>query len=360
MIHRRKLKNFALIGLLAGAVTVGGCANMTHLTRTRTMGKEDQYGRRQVFFIDAKQRAIFQRQGVVCAEPSPDALSALAASQGLSVSTPEGTSVGQSLSIAEAAGAIGLRTQSIQLMRDHMYRVCEGYLSGAVSGITFQLMHRRFQTTVVGILAIEQLTGAMRAPTIVLGGSAQVGNAEAVTQLTALRESTAKSVTEAEAALAAAEAAEKDANAELAAAADELQAAPDDAAKKAARDEKKSKADEATAARLDADGTVASRKAALATIDRQLVLARSSGSASAGGAIESLGSRSGADIAAVAQAVSDIVKGTMLLPNKDDFCIAVLAEAASNLSQVNPQSAVAQECLKELHGGGLTNPAVSN
>src|SRR5688572_7845325 len=174
MFRRRRMKKITLIGLLAGSMIVSGCANMTHLTRTRSMGQQGPGGKNQVFFIDAKQRALFQRQGVVCAEPSPDALSALAASQGLTVATPDGTSVGQSLSIAEAAGAIGLRTQSIQLMRDHMYRVCEGYLSGAVSGITFQLMHRRFQTTVVGILAIEQLTGAMRAPAIVLGGSSQV------------------------------------------------------------------------------------------------------------------------------------------------------------------------------------------
>jgi hypothetical protein len=360
MTRRRTMKTLILIGLLAGGTTLSACANMTHLTRTRTMGKEDQYGRRQVFFIDAKQRAIFQRQGVVCAEPSPDALSALAASQGLSVSTPEGTSVGQSLSIAEAAGAIGLRTQSIQLMRDHMYRVCEGYLSGAVSGITFQLMHRRFQTTVVGILAIEQLTGAIRAPSIVLGGSAQVGNAEAVAQLTTLRESTAKSVTEAETALATAEEAEEKAMTELAAAEAALQAAPDDAAKKTARDEKKAKAEEATAARLEADGTAASRKAALSAIDRQLILARSSGSATASGAIESLGSRSHADMAAVALAVSKIVDGTMSLPNRDDFCVAVLAEAAVKHGAVEPNNAVAQECLALLRKEGLRSAGVKN
>jgi hypothetical protein len=353
-------KTIALIGLLAGSLIVSGCANMTHLTRTRSMGKEDQYGKRQVFFIDAKQRALFQRQGVVCAEPSPDALSALAASQGLTVATPNGTSVGQSLSIAEAAGAIGLRTQSIQLMRDHMYRVCEGYLSGAVSGITFQLMHRRFQTTVVGILAIEQLTGAMRAPTVVLGGSSQVGNAEAISQLTALRESTAKSVDEAETALSSAITAEEGARAELAEAEAASGAAPADAAKTAARDQKQDELKKATAARLDADGSVASRRTALAAIDRQLVLARSSGSATASGAIEALGSRSPVDMTAVSDAVTQIVKGTMGLPNNDDFCIAVLAEAAVKLSQINPDSPVAQECLARLRRDGLANPALSN
>lgn len=356
-MHSHSRKTILAAGLSIVATIMSGCANMTHLTRTRSMGEEDQYGKRQVFFIDAKQRAIFQRQGVICAEPSPDALSALAASQGLTVATPGGTSVGQSLSIAEAAGAIGLRTQSIQLMRDHMYRVCEGYLAGAISQITFQLMHRRFQTTVVGILAIEQLTGAMRAPTIVLGGSAQVGNADAVAQLTALRESTAKSIAEAETALASAKTAEETANTEFAEAEAALAAAPDDAAKKSARDQSEAKKKDAAAATLEADGTVASRKAALSAIDRQLVLARSAGSAAASGTIETPASRSPVDMVAVSLAVTKIVEGTMALPNQDDFCIAVLAEAATVRSQVDPNSPVAQECLSLLKSRQLRRPS---
>jgi hypothetical protein len=335
------------------ALLLPGCAEMTHLTRTRTMGATDQYGMRQAFFIDAKQRAIFQRQGVICAEPSPDALSAIAASQGLSVSTPQGTSVGESLSLAEAAGAIGLRTQSIQLMRDHMYRVCEGYLAGAISPVTFQLMHRRFQTTVVGILAIEQLTGAMRAPAVVLGGSSRVGDAEAVAQLTALRESTAKSVTDAETQLKDAQAKEATAKTELAAAAAAATAAPDDAAKKNAKDEKDANLKNATAATLDADGVVASRKAALSAIDTQLVLARSSGSATATGAVEGTASRSPIDMTAVATAVSQIVSGTMALTNGDDFCIALLSEAVSKITSVDPNSPVTKECLQLLHDGKI-------
>jgi len=35
--------------------------------------------------------------------------------------------------LAEQSGSISLRTQSIQLMRDAMYRACEAYLSGGIS-----------------------------------------------------------------------------------------------------------------------------------------------------------------------------------------------------------------------------------
>jgi hypothetical protein len=136
------------------ASLLAGCAEMTHLTRTRSVSGGD------AILIDAKQRGIFTRRDVLCAEPSPDALSAIAASQNMNIGTPKGTTIGQSISIAEAAASIGLRTQSIQLMRDHMYRLCEAYQSGAIGPVGLQLLHRRFQTTMVAILAIEQLTGA--------------------------------------------------------------------------------------------------------------------------------------------------------------------------------------------------------
>jgi hypothetical protein len=342
----------------AAATTLCGCAEFTHLTRTRQLGTEGTGGRNQAFFIDAKQRVVFQRGGIVCAEPSPDALSALAASQGLSVATPSGTSVGQSLSIAEAAGAIGLRTQSIQLMRDHMYRVCEGYLSGAISGLTFQLLHRRFQTTMVGILAIEQLTSAVRAPAIVLGSSANVGDAQAVTQLTAAREAAASGVGEAETGLKSAKAAEEAANGELASAEATLASAgAGDAAALAnaqkAADDKKAKAEKAAADALAADGVLAGRKTALAAVDRQLLLARSSGSATASGAIEAITASSVGNVSSIASTVGQIVKETMSLTNQNDFCVMVLAEAAEREPRIDVRSDVVQDCRAVLRSGGM-------
>lgn len=165
------------------AALLGGCANLTHFNAMRSVPDG------QVGYVDAKQRAIvFDDYGHVCAEPSPDALSALAASNSLNLSTGGGTEAGASGSVAETAGLIGLRTQAITLMRDHMYRLCEGHLTGAIPDQTFQLMHRRMQLTMVGILAIEQLTGAVRAPAVVLSSNASTGNTEAVVTLTEKRE----------------------------------------------------------------------------------------------------------------------------------------------------------------------------
>ncbi len=120
----------------------------------------------------------------ICAEPSPDGLSAVSASGAARNSTSAASQALQA-AIAESAGSIGLRTQSIQLMRDSMYRLCEGYLSGGLGPASFETLHRRFQNSMVAILAIEQLTGAVRPPSIQLSGGAGVGSAEEVTQLTA-------------------------------------------------------------------------------------------------------------------------------------------------------------------------------
>ena len=110
-----------------------------------------------------------------CAEPSPDALSALSASGAIKIDTPKGFSGAAQGALAEAAGSIGLRTQSIQLMRDAMYRLCEGAMNGYLGNAAFETLHRRFQNSMVAILAIEQLTGAVRAPALTLNSSASVG-----------------------------------------------------------------------------------------------------------------------------------------------------------------------------------------
>jgi hypothetical protein len=179
------------------AISVGGlgCAELTYLTRTRHPSDGAT-----TMFIDAKQRAVNTstvpmptRTGIassrervlrLCAEPSPDALSSIAASTQFTIRKPEGIDAALSTALAEAAGSIGLRTQSIQLMRDAMYRICEGYLSGALDEPAFEMLHRRFQSSMVAILAIEQLTGVVRPPPIVLTGDALSGNAERAADLT--------------------------------------------------------------------------------------------------------------------------------------------------------------------------------
>jgi hypothetical protein len=342
-----------IVAVVASAQLLGGCAEMTHLTRTRQLGSS------QFLLIDAKQRAISSVNNINCAEPSPDALSALAASQNLNLATPQGTSVGQSFAIAESAASIGLRTQSIQLLRDHMFRVCEAYQAGKISPFMVALFHRRFQTSTIAILAIEQLTGTMRAPAVVLGGSATSGNADAVLKLTATRESVQASVELAEKDLATKTAAAKKADDDVIAKTAALTAANTggDAAAitaaKTALTTATTTAESATAAKLDADGTLAGRKAALAAVDRSLTLAQASGSASSSGVIEATSSHNPGDVEAVAKAVVEIVKGTYELGNTKDFCTVLLADAAQKVSTVDPTGPIVKSCLNFLGTGQM-------
>lgn len=155
-------------------LATSGCAGLTHYNSS-----EWAYGGHTTHFIDAKQRIVStgktrdretgQDLYMVCAEPSPDALSAIAAAQGLSLSKDD-IQAAFSSSLTEGAGSIGLRTQSIQLMRDSMYRLCEAHMSGFIGDLAFETLHRRFQSSMVAILAIEQLTSVARPPAITLGG----------------------------------------------------------------------------------------------------------------------------------------------------------------------------------------------
>ena len=100
---------------------------------------------------------------VVCVMPSPDALTAAAARGGLELDNPQGASGRIDIATMEAAASIGLRTQSIQLMRDAMFRMCEAYAAGGLDSLEYGIMMRRFQSRMVAVLAVEQLTGAITA-----------------------------------------------------------------------------------------------------------------------------------------------------------------------------------------------------
>ena len=146
---------------------------------------------RDVIGADGRQLAGIDRKPVtdlvVCAEPSPDALQATAAALA-------GTGSGSfkaleavltlSVSTAESAASIGLRTQTIQLLRDAYFRLCEAFLNDGLDSIAYDILQRRFQNQIIALLAVEQLTGAVKADQAGLGTSA-TGDAGAQTGLIA-------------------------------------------------------------------------------------------------------------------------------------------------------------------------------
>ena len=173
------------IGLLAvSAWALAGCAsvgNLAAVNKKETLGSglNGNGSAPAGVFIDAEQRAVLSNKRanedlrVVCAEPAPDALSASAAQAGSSVADIS-NAVAAEGGVAEAAANIGLRTQTIQTLRDGFYRVCEAYMNG-LSEEQYSIMLRRFQTNMIALLAIEQLTGSVKGGDAVVSASAGSG-----------------------------------------------------------------------------------------------------------------------------------------------------------------------------------------
>nr|VFK61915.1 MAG: hypothetical protein BECKTC1821F_GA0114240_10656 [Candidatus Kentron sp. TC] len=175
-----KITAMGRVFVLLGGITLSGCAYLnTYNNEMDLKGKS--------VAMDMKQRVIYSQerftrqrdkegkpimQLVMCAEPSPDALSAYAASIGLGVNTNTGQTANLAAGGAETSAFTGLRTQSIQLLRDAMYRLCEGYASGAVTEDDYAAMQRRYQSTMMGLIAIEQLTGPVLAGQALLTSAA--------------------------------------------------------------------------------------------------------------------------------------------------------------------------------------------
>ena len=173
------VRTFSRIAVLASLFIAYGCdANFYSVYR-------DFRTHDHSVLIDAKQRMIAINEGqsedskgapipktFVCAEPSPDALSAMSGAVSTSASYQQ-VSAQLAASISEVASSIGLRTQTIQLLRDGMYRICEGYMNGALSEEDFLKTQRRYQIMTAGLMAIESLTGVVTPKQVILRGESQ-------------------------------------------------------------------------------------------------------------------------------------------------------------------------------------------
>jgi hypothetical protein len=168
-------KKIALALLLGFGVTGCTLGNFTSIQKRVAISppSTSAEGAPAAVLIDAKQRALLSNQvwhqpvkgkayrtNIVCAEPSPDVLSAIAAQAGASFESAARSLQAQG-GVGEAAANIGLRTQTIQTLRDGFYRVCEAYMNG-LDETQYSIMLRRYQANMIALLAIEQLTGAVR------------------------------------------------------------------------------------------------------------------------------------------------------------------------------------------------------
>jgi hypothetical protein len=168
LLMNRKLTCAFILAIL---VVLNACADMQTIGRKTILpGVDTKEG--VAIHLDAQQRLLIARGAYFCAEPSPDALASYAASLGFGVSAPSYGAASVANAIQSSAGSIGLRTQSITLMRDALYRMCEAYMNGYIGDVQVATLLGRSQDLTAVVLAVEQLTGAVTANQIALTGTA--------------------------------------------------------------------------------------------------------------------------------------------------------------------------------------------
>jgi hypothetical protein len=155
--------------LAALTLTMVGCANLQTISRRTEFPSEKDS---KAIHLDAQQRLVLMTGKKFCAEPSPDALASYASALGFGFAGADRSSASFAGALQGTVGSIGLRTQSITLMRDSLYRLCEAHLNGAVNPLQAADFLRRSQDLTAVVLAIEQLTGAVVASQVVLKGNA--------------------------------------------------------------------------------------------------------------------------------------------------------------------------------------------
>lgn len=166
------MKSFLAPLCVAGiALAVSGCGSA--ITKPVTIDQNS-------YSLSAEQRVFLSRdravvdsgnQRVTCAEPSPDALKAIAQSLSAQAQAPAYGGGGLSTSAAESAASIGLRTATIQLLRDGLYRICEAYANGALSEFGYALALSNFDEIMIRLISVEGLTGTHQAAQVAIGTS---------------------------------------------------------------------------------------------------------------------------------------------------------------------------------------------
>ena len=151
------------VGLTAALISLTGCTTAQN-SIFRSFDLDD--GRS--IATDASQRIVINtkthptsRPGrvnperIVCAEPSPDVASIVANTFGIGLNVlGKGNAAlagGQGTALAQLAE----RTITVQLLRDQMYRACEAYANGAISGTEYSLLMSRNNDAMVTLMLGE-------------------------------------------------------------------------------------------------------------------------------------------------------------------------------------------------------------
>jgi hypothetical protein len=147
--------------------------------------RKDTLGDINILAVDANQRLVLQgttQDGdrVVCTEPSPDTVAAhaaeLAANASLQLKSGDTANGSLAAGYSQSVASIAMRTQTIQVLRDGYFRLCEARLNNMISREDYQVIVAFIDEFIATVAAIEAIGGTVQtAPIAVYAG----GNATA-------------------------------------------------------------------------------------------------------------------------------------------------------------------------------------
>lgn len=331
------------LAVLVSSLLIGGCANLNSIYRTFDVsnGKSPMVDIRQRAILVAPNKTVTEEfdnnrnltakkvreYGMfVCAEPSPDAMASLAYELAAKGAIPEKASGELAFALQDSAAFTGIRTQSIQLLRDFGYRLCESHLSGAITSAQYDLLMRRYQKNTVALLAIEQLTGTVKAPPVVLTASGKAEATKSLAEQRAERERAGDQISD-------------------------LEKQKESVKKK--RDEAKAADAKADTSAMDGqladlDGKIARLKSDIEIIDKAITGTKgilAEGKTEVTIKTDSATQRSDEHIAKVAEVVRQIVNNIVLSDDKTQMCLSVLQSPSAKTEQKE----LADWCIKFLN-----------
>ena len=158
--------------LIALSASLAGCANMTSIHHEFSSAKP------KIIAVDMKQRIVIvqpivTKDGKVvtaegrplmytCTEPSPDAISSWGASLKGGLKAGSTTIQDLAATLNDTASYVGQRTETVQLLRDGMFRSCEAYINNMMQPGEFVVAQKHYQNIMLGLVAMEQLRGVLQ------------------------------------------------------------------------------------------------------------------------------------------------------------------------------------------------------
>ena len=136
------------------------CYQVILLTFLMSGCSQYRVGQVEALGLEANERLVFNYNGKVCAEPSPDAVKSIA--EALALKAENFGELSQSFSSSMAS--IGLRTAGIQILRDIGYRACEALANGVIDKHQYHEIVHGVDDAAIALVAVEGLTQMHPAP----------------------------------------------------------------------------------------------------------------------------------------------------------------------------------------------------